>query len=86
MEYLKEIIREIKKRDETKTLKKEDLEYYGFDYDTLIKKLDTYLTEYEKTIIDRGGYIKDKDDEDFNTRIRLIKPLRKLKDLLEGLE
>jgi hypothetical protein len=84
--YLKDIIHEIKKRDETKTLKKEDLEYYGFDYDTLIEKLDTFLTEYEKAIIDRGGYVKDKDDEDFNALLRLIKPLRKLKDLLEGLE
>jgi hypothetical protein len=86
LEYLKKIIREIKKRDETKTLKKEDLEYYGFDYDTLIEKLDTFLTEYEKTIIDRGGYIIDKNDEDFNNLLRLVKPLRKLKDLLESLE
>ena len=86
LEYLKKIIREIKKRNPDETLKKEDLKYYGFDYNTLIEKLDTYLTKYEKTILDRGGYVKDKNDEDFNNLLRLIKPLRKLKDLLEGLE
>jgi hypothetical protein len=86
LEYLEDIIREIKKRNPDETFKKEDLAYYGFNYDELMKKLDLYLTKYEKTILDRGGYIKDKDDEDFNNLLRLIKPFRKLKDLLESLE
>jgi len=86
LEYLKKIIREIKKRNPDETFKKEDLAYYGFNYDALIEKLDRYLTKYEKTIIDRGGYIKDKNDKVFNHLLFLIKPLRKLKDLLESLE
>jgi hypothetical protein len=86
LEYLEDIIREIKKRNSKDILKKQDLEYYGYNYDELIKKLDLYLTKYEKTILDRGGYVRDKDDEDFNNLLRLIKPFRKLKDLLEGLE
>ena len=86
LEYLKKIIREIKKRNPDETFKKEDLAYYGFNYDALIEKLDIYLAKYEKTIIDRGGYIKDKNDKVFNHLLFLIKPLRKLKDLLESLE
>ena len=85
-EYLKDIIREIKKRNPDETFKKEDLAYYGFNYDALIEKLEIYLAKYEKTIIDRGGYIKDKNDKVFNHLLFLIKPFRKLKDLLEGLE
>ena len=84
--YLEDIMRKIKLRDKTDNLKKEDLEYYGFDYDNLINDLDQFLKKYEPYVMSRGGYVRDKNDEEFNRFIKQLKPLRKLKDKLEGLE
>jgi hypothetical protein len=84
--YLNEIIREIKKRDKEGVLKKDDLKYYGFDYEKLITELDYFLGKYEPLVISRGGYIRDKNDKEFTDFMKRIKPLRKLKDLLESLE
>jgi hypothetical protein len=84
--YLEKIIREIKIRDKEMTLKKDDLEYYGFDYEKLINELNEFLNKYEPYVISKGGYIRDKNDKEFTEFMKQLKPLRKLKDLLEGLE
>jgi hypothetical protein len=84
--YIEKIIREIKIRDENLVLKKDDLNYYGFDYEKLIIELDYFLGKYEPLVISRGGYIRDKNDKEFSDFMKQLKPLRKLKDLLESLE